>query len=318
MSKSDKVSIIIPMYNSEAYIYRAIRSILAQTYENIEVIVVDDGSTDKSVNIVKKEKLTDARIRLYSVANRGVSAARNYGIDKATGKYIFFMDSDDEIEESVIEQLVLRQKAKLNTLVSCRAKSVNRRGSNIMKRNDQYSKDDIMPYLLSDRLQGYVWGYLFERDKCKKFNEKIAYCEDMVFLVHYITDNNIKSIEFIDSRQGLYIYHRDNSQSTTGGHHHAVRNIDSIKIAMEELDNRTNHKYTASINNRKIELIEYELSRSSWREVKMIAANLSSFEYKGDKRRYRVFSKIINNKNTLLLRLYYSTERVAKKIVNKD
>lgn len=100
-----KVSIIIPMYNSEKYLHQCINSVINQTYKNIEIIVVDDHSTDDSIKIINKIK--DKRIKLISIRkNKGVANARNTGIKKATGDYICFLDSDDYWYKDKIEKQI--------------------------------------------------------------------------------------------------------------------------------------------------------------------------------------------------------------------
>lgn len=99
-----KVSIIIPAHNAEEYILRAVSSAINQTYKNVEVIVVNDGSTDKTEEIVKS--VSDERVRIFNVENSGVSRARNVGLDEATGEYITFMDSDDALTNDAVELLV--------------------------------------------------------------------------------------------------------------------------------------------------------------------------------------------------------------------
>ena len=104
--KSD-VSIIVPIYNDEKYIASCLESVIGQTYGNWEVICIDDGSMDNSVNIVKEYQKKDARIRLELFShNRGVSAARNFGLKNSVGKYIYFLDADDMIVENAILELV--------------------------------------------------------------------------------------------------------------------------------------------------------------------------------------------------------------------
>lgn len=98
-----KISIVMPVYNKEKYVERGIRSILAQTFEEWELIIIDDGSTDDSLNRCKK--FQDSRIHVFHTLNRGVSEARNLGISKATGEYITFIDSDDYVAEEYLEQL---------------------------------------------------------------------------------------------------------------------------------------------------------------------------------------------------------------------
>ena len=101
----DLISIIIPVYNVENYVERCLESVLNQTYTNLEIIIIDDGSTDKSSKICEKYKKKDKRIKLSKISNKGTSYARNYAIKKAKGKYINFIDSDNYIESNMIEIL---------------------------------------------------------------------------------------------------------------------------------------------------------------------------------------------------------------------
>jgi len=101
----EKISIIMPAYNAAKYIEKTIKSIQAQAYTNWELLVISDGSTDETVPIVNKLMAFDRRIQCYEQENAGVSAARNTGLDKATGKYISFLDADDLWEPSILEKL---------------------------------------------------------------------------------------------------------------------------------------------------------------------------------------------------------------------
>ena len=96
-------SIIVPAHNSEATIARCIDSIIMQTFSNFEAIIIDDGSTDQTVEIIKSYQLKDSRIKLTQTRHCGVSAARNRGLECAQGEYIYFMDSDDTIEPYALQ-----------------------------------------------------------------------------------------------------------------------------------------------------------------------------------------------------------------------
>lgn len=98
-----KVSVIVPVYNTEKYIPRCIASILAQTLKDIEIIIVDDGSSDDSYQVCEAFAKQDSRIKLFAKENGGASSARNMALDKASGQYIAFVDSDDYIEENALE-----------------------------------------------------------------------------------------------------------------------------------------------------------------------------------------------------------------------
>lgn len=101
--QSTKVSVVIPVYNTEDFVEEAVRSIMNQTLRDIEIIIINDGSTDASSDIIQKLSNEDIRIRIYSQENQGLSATRNRGISLASGNYIYFMDSDDYLELNALE-----------------------------------------------------------------------------------------------------------------------------------------------------------------------------------------------------------------------
>lgn len=106
MMCSPKVSVIIPVYNVEQYLMQCVKSVLAQTYDNIEVLLIDDGSLDHSGELCDTLAQQDSRIRVYHKLNGGLSDARNYGLDHCTGAYISFVDSDDWIDDDMIKRMM--------------------------------------------------------------------------------------------------------------------------------------------------------------------------------------------------------------------
>lgn len=113
-----KISIVIPSYNSAKYLKHNIKNILNQTYKNIEVILVNDGSTDNTDEVIKSF-MKDDRFKYYKKTNGGVAVARNYGLSKATGDYILFMDSDDNVEKTMLEKMYNKLKETNADLVCC-------------------------------------------------------------------------------------------------------------------------------------------------------------------------------------------------------
>ena len=103
MQEEVKISIIIPVYNVEKYLHECLDSIINQTFKDLEIICVDDGSTDKSSEILEEYEQKDKRFTVISQPNKGVSAARNRGMQQAKGKYIMFVDSDDYIASNACE-----------------------------------------------------------------------------------------------------------------------------------------------------------------------------------------------------------------------
>ena len=119
-----KISIIVPIYNTEKYLSKCIESLLNQTYNNIEIILVNDGSKGNSDIIVKKYK--DERIKYYKKDNEGIGKTRNFGITKATGDYLMFIDSDDYIKDTCCEEFINNiKKSKADIVVSDFYKDIN-------------------------------------------------------------------------------------------------------------------------------------------------------------------------------------------------
>lgn len=114
-----KVSVVIPMYNTEAYIMQCLQSVINQTFRELEIIVVDDGSTDRSLEICKEAGAADDRILIFEQKKKGVSSARNQGLEAAAGDYVFFLDSDDVIHPCLIESYVKQGEKSNVDLMFC-------------------------------------------------------------------------------------------------------------------------------------------------------------------------------------------------------
>ncbi len=113
------ITVIVPVYNAEKFLERTLMSICNQTYRELEIILVDDGSTDKSLELMERYSEKDNRMKVYHTENRGSSAARNYGLDRASGEYIGFVDADDWLESTMYEKMYHRMKEDLSQLVTC-------------------------------------------------------------------------------------------------------------------------------------------------------------------------------------------------------
>lgn len=210
------VSVIVPMYNAEKYIDRCTKSILEQTYNNIEIIIVDDGSTDESLQ--KINKFLDGRIKVYSQKNKGVSAARNLGIEKSTGDYLLFVDADDYIDKKMVEELVSKVEND-STLVFCNNYEIwkNRIDARILfseYNNCEIKKNDVLKEIASGNA-GLVCSKLVSskviKDNNIKFNEKIIMGEDQVFFLE--VSEKTKTFKYV--KKALYHYDRTNEESTT-------------------------------------------------------------------------------------------------------
>ena len=109
-SDSPKISVIVPVYKAEAYLHRCVDSLLAQTFQDFEVLLVDDGSPDRSGEICDEYARKDSRVRVFHKENGGVSSARQYGMDHAQGEYTIHADPDDWVEPTMLEELYRKEK----------------------------------------------------------------------------------------------------------------------------------------------------------------------------------------------------------------
>lgn len=120
------ISVIIPVYNVEKYIDRCVESVINQTYKNLEIILVDDGSSDMSLHLCNKWEKEDKRVKVLSKENGGASTARNAGIDSARGNYIMFVDSDDYVSEIICESLYIKLKQQQADIAICRMEKIEK------------------------------------------------------------------------------------------------------------------------------------------------------------------------------------------------
>lgn len=120
------ISVIIPVYNVEKYIDRCVESVINQTYKNLEIILVDDGSSDMSFHLCNKWKKEDKRVKVLSKENGGAATARNAGIDSARGDYIMFVDSDDYVSEIICESLYIKLKQQQADIAICRMEKIEK------------------------------------------------------------------------------------------------------------------------------------------------------------------------------------------------
>lgn len=181
------ISVAIPVYNRETTLRKCVDSILAQTYENIEVILVNDGSTDRSEDICRSYEQADSRVSVISKANGGLSSARNAGIDKSCGEYIFFIDSDDWIDSDTLEVLLNAALQKGTDITGCCAYFNFPNGVENSKASEEiYIRDThalIKWMLLGGIDANAAWGKLFKRSIFEnlRFDESCDFCEDDEF-----------------------------------------------------------------------------------------------------------------------------------------
>lgn len=185
-----KVSLIVPIFNSQNYIDKCISSIVDQTYKNIEIILINDGSTDNSMEICNKWLKLDERIKIYNNTNHGVSYSRNFGIKKSTGYYVTFVDSDDIVSKYFIENLVTNlEKSKADCSI-CGIKGFyheNEINWNTPS-NIQIFKENSKNKLFT-LYGGFLANKMYKRDIIIKnklqLDPEISISEDLLFNLNY-------------------------------------------------------------------------------------------------------------------------------------
>lgn len=200
-----EISVIVPIYNVEPYLRRCIDSVLAQTFADFELILVDDGSPDACGAICDEYAKQDSRIAVIHQENKGVSAARNAGLKIATGNYVSFIDPDDWIEPEMVQTMVSAMKNERVQLVCCRWDNVYENGE---KNSPQFDHGKLGRMAASNFLErlfdfprsvaGSCCNKLFMRDHIKNFfDEQLKIAEDNMFLMKYCL--SIESAYFMDN-----------------------------------------------------------------------------------------------------------------------
>lgn len=206
----DLISIVIPAYNAGRTIKKCLESICAQTYKNIEVIVINDGSSDDTEKNIRESMSEDDRIQVYSQENKGVSAARNNGISHVKGKYIAFVDADDYMEPNMYETMVrVVQESEDTDIVICNYyvdDGQECRAAATKSQSWLTSAEAMTNLFIESSYCAYLWSKLFKVELIKKngilFCEDLDVCEDSVFCCEYFS--KIRKGRYIN--QELYYY----------------------------------------------------------------------------------------------------------------
>lgn len=223
----EKISVIVPVYNVEKYLNECIESIIKQTYKNLQIILIDDGSTDNSGTICRNFANKDNRIEVYHLKQAGVSAARNYGIDCVKGEFIFFVDSDDILNENIIRNLY----NNINECDIAYCHSWIFSDFNEIKAINYNSKFDSREVTASEFIEsmfrdcktgkmnneyrGHVWDKLFRTEIIKenniKFDEEIYFNEDRMFIFDYLL--NCKKVKILNWIGYYYRIRKDSAMN---------------------------------------------------------------------------------------------------------
>lgn len=217
-----KVSIVVPVYNSEKTLVKCLNSILNQTYKNIEVLCINDGSIDSSLKILNEYQKKDKRIIILNQKqNRGVSYTKNHGIKKASGDYICFVDSDDYIDNKMIEKMYLFSIENKLDIIKCnytnyidnKKYNVSLSYKNKTILSDNKSKNEFIDKLISGEIPGYLQLIMIRSDIIKNnniyINKNLNFLEDLLFYMELIRNSNRIGIlneslyNYINNKNGL-------------------------------------------------------------------------------------------------------------------
>ena len=214
------VSVVIPAYNAEKTLRRTLDCVLNQTLDSLQVIVIDDGSTDGTAAIAREAAQHDPRLTFISRENLGISATRNAGLPLCQGKYIRFVDADDTLPADSMEKMVLRAENDGSELVIGGYDQYfgdNRSFHNLANRNDTVPCDEMMDHLCghaNSYFYGVLWNKLFLRELAEKqqcrFQEDLTWGEDFAYVMDYL--RGVTRVSFM--KDSLYDYRRSANSAT--------------------------------------------------------------------------------------------------------
>ena len=269
-----KVSLVIPVYNVSDFLDRCLESVQNQTYNDIEVIIVNDGSTDDSESIIDRYVARNKNFIKYSIENRGLGGARNYGTEHSSGEYILYLDSDDYISKDCVEKLVHSAKCYDSDIVVCNNSDVTEEGAVIESYHNKYSSictnvhDE--PEILFNRLS--AWGKLIRRSLLDGFEfVSRKWYEDMRLIPKLYMKAD--KISFVDDILFFYVQRKGSIMNNPC----AKRNLEIVEAFDDVIDymkeNDQYHKYKDVIE---YMVIEHVAVAAITRVVTMDAADKKS------------------------------------------
>ena len=222
---SYKVSVIIPVYNVENYLEQCLDSVINQTLKDIEIILVDDGSTDSSLSICNEYAQKDSRITVLTQQNKGAGAARNMGLERATGEYLSILDSDDYFELNMLEKMYNKAQSTEADIVVCdvnhfdnalmEIKYIEAINKSVIPKKEVFNYKDFPNYIFNC-FQNWTWNKLFKREFIQKNNiqfQEIQRTNDLYFTCCALV--LAARISYLDERMVCYrIGTTSNAQST--------------------------------------------------------------------------------------------------------
>ncbi len=277
MNNQPKVSIIVPIYNVEEYLVKCLDSLVNQTLKEIEIICINDGSTDNSLEILKAYAQKDDRITVINKKNSGVSDARNTGLEMANGEYVMFVDSDDYLEIQTCQSIYEKIKKDNSNLLIFNYFLVTQETKHRAKELDNILTDKFTFTQCPDNffyINTGILGKLYKNSNLKRFDTKLKKGEDTVFFWLYCLENN-PEISVLNIP--LYNYKiRDNSTMSNQSYFQSAEVFNAIEVLTDSFYFKTASEYIqAKILDR--------WAKSLWYELKTLCDNIpTKYLYKTD------------------------------------
>ena len=298
----EKISVIVPVYNVEQYLERCVDSIINQTYKNLEIILVNDGSTDNSGQLCDELAKKDDRIRVIHKKNGGVSEARNLGIRESNGKYITFIDSDDVVSVKMVEELyfnLLGNDADIsigNVIHNYNINNIFFDDSNndiLLWNNEEALKEFLKAKITSF----YPVAKLFKKNIILdlEFNVDFKLAEDAMFITEILLE---KDVTVVYSFKDIYAYCHRRESATTSINSNTV--FDTIKV-YDIILPKIEKKYP--------NLKRYVVLRKNWANFEVLDKLILSSNSLFDKERKYLKNKIISSRSEILKENLFTLNR---------
>jgi len=283
------ISIIIPVYNVEKYVDECIKSVINQTYQNIEIILIDDGSKDESGNICDEYGKKDKRIKVIHIDNGGVSKARNIGLDQAKGQYITFIDADDYVEENYIEQLY--EQCKIDNVDISITGTTDFKDDNleIECKSRKYKKiinsETAIKEILNEKFfVSVIWGKMYKKELWNniRFNLNTKIAEDLEVLYVILKKCNLINV---DTTKLLYNYRIRNTSAIQQKYNkHFEKEIDIVDEIREDIKKQYPKIYDYAIKRYiRINLtciLRYYKEKGELQGVEHLINNIKKYKFK--------------------------------------
>lgn len=296
------ISIIIPVYNAEKYIAECAESLINQTYKNIEIIFVDDCSTDSSNKIIKEYTEKDSRVKLYSTGtNGGPGKARNVGLENSHGEYIMFCDNDDTYKPNMCEVMLNAMIEKNVDLVTCKTNVVN---GKLDREQEHYVNSDKIGYSNFNEkkrfcLTVFVWNKLYKKALIDKYNIKFTVISSEDDLFTFMYNSVINSYYGLNDKLHNFILHKASyTQSIAKGKNPKMK-WDKLSIIQQYI----NFLEKYNLKERMAECLKHYIRAELGYIFRYF--RFSPFEYIKFIKKYNAYTKIVNNKSLSFYNVYF-------------